>query len=205
MNGYRVVRGIAGVFAKLFFRVEYVGRENEPAEGGVIAIANHSSFFDPIGVACALKRDVFFMGKSDLLKFKPMQWIFKLCNVVPVHRGESDIAALRKTCDIVSRGDVNGIFPQGTRIPCDCPDPETALAGIGLIAARTKAPILPVAICYGKKNLKPKVFRKVRVYIGKPIPYEEYSSITEGKPNSHEISKYAFSKVCELFRENNHD
>lgn len=199
-----MVRFVGGLYAKLFYRIEYFGRENEPKEGGVIAIANHSSFLDPIAVACALKRPVFFMGKSTLLDYKVMQWIFKLCNVVPVHRGESDIAALKKTCNIVDSGNITGIFPQGTRIKCAAPQPDEALAGIGLIASRTKAQILPISICYGKKNKSPGLFRKVRVYIGKPIPYEEYSTINE-RPNSHEIAKYAFSKVCETFVEKNHD
>ena len=203
MNGYTVIRGIARAFIKLCYFAEYKGRENEPNEGGVVVIANHSSFLDPLCVAAVMKRPVYFMGKSDLLSFKPMQWIFKWCNVVPVNRGESDIAALRKTFDIVNSGNMTGVFPQGTRIQCDSPDPESALAGIGLMALKTKAPFLPVAICYGKKHKRPLIFRKVKVVVGKPIPYEEYMSISEDKPNSHEISKYAFNKVCELFAENN--
>ena len=66
--------------------------------------------------------------------------------------------------------------------------------------------MLPIAICYGKKNKKPSLFRKVHVHIGKPIPYEEYMAIDGGeKPSSQDIAKYAFSKVCELFAENNHE
>lgn len=206
MSGYKFVRFVGGIFAKLFYRIEYHGRENEPMDGGFIAIANHSSLLDPIAVACALKRPIFFMGKSDFLKSRFMKWLFDTCNVVPVNRGESDMAALRKTCDIVKRGDITGIFPQGTRIECDCPDSESAMPGIGLIAMRTKAPMLPIAICYGKKNKKPKIFRKVHVYIGKPVPYEDYMSIDGGdKPSSVDIAKYAFSKVCDIFAENNHE
>ncbi len=204
MNGYSIVRGIAKIYLKLFYRVEYIGQENELSEGGAIVIGNHSSFLDPLCLAAVLKRPIYFMGKSDLLKFAPMRWIFKICNVVPVNRGESDIAALRKTFDIVNSGNINGVFPQGTRIQCSSPDSETALAGIGLIALKTKAPFIPVAVCYGKKNKKPTFFRKVKIAVGKPIPYEEYISISEDKPNSHEISKYAFSKVCELFEEHNY-
>lgn len=203
MIGYRIVRAVALVYAKLFYRVEIIGKENEPKEGGCIAIANHSSLFDPIGVAVALKRDVYFMGKSDLLDHKVMQLVFKLCNVVAIHRGESDIAALRKTCDIVNNGDIVGIFPQGTRIQCSAPEVETALAGIGLMAMRTKASVLPIAVCYGKKNKKPTLFRKVRVAVGKPIPYEEYGIVNGERAGSHEVADYAFSKVCELFAEHN--
>lgn len=203
MRAYKFIRAIAKVLAKIIFRVEYHGRENEPKEGGFIAFSNHTSFLDPIFTACAVRQPLYFMAKSDLLKSRFMQVVFKLCNIVTVHRGESDIAALRKTCDIVKSGNNVGIYPQGTRIPQDCPKPEEALAGIGLMATRTKATLLPVTICYGKKHLKPKLFRKIHVYIGKPISYEEYSTINE-HPNSHEIAIYAFTKLCEDFNKHNH-
>lgn len=205
MLGYRIVRGIALVYAKLFYRLEVIGKENEPKEGGCIAIANHSSLFDPIAVAAAVKRDVCFMAKSDLERFAPLRWLFKLCNVIPVRRGESDMAALRKSFDIVNDGNIMGIFPQGTRIQCDFPEVETALAGIGLIAMRTKAPILPISICYGRKNKKPTLFRKVKVVIGKPIYYEEYSVINGEKAGSHELSKAVFKNVCDNFTAHNYD
>ncbi len=203
MSAYKVIRVLARGLSKLLYRAEYHGLENEPAEGGYIAFSNHTSFTDPIFTACAVKQPLFFMAKSELLKFKPLILLFKACNVVTVHRGESDIAALRKTCDIVKRGDCVGIYPQGTRIPADAPKVEEALAGIGLMATRTKATLLPVTICYGKKHKKPLIFRKVHVYVGKPIPYEEYSQINE-HPNSHEIANYAFARVCEDFEKYNH-
>ena len=147
---------------------------------------------------------MYFMAKSELEKVFIMRWFFRWCNVVPIRRGESDIAALRKTCELLNDGKSVGIYPQGTRIPCQSPDPETALAGLGLMASKTKATLLPVTICYGKKNNKPTVFRKVHVYVGKPIPYEEYSSINE-RPNSKEIATYAFQKLCADFENYNHD
>lgn len=205
MIGYRIVRFIVAIYAKIFYRLEIIGRENEPKDGGCIAIANHASFLDPIAVAAAIKRDVCFMAKSDLQSNKFMQWVFKMCNVIAIRRGESDMAALRKSCEAVKDGNILGIFPQGTRIRCESPDAETALPGVGLIAMRTKAPVLPIAVCYGKKNKKPTAFRKVRVVIGKPIPYEEYSVMNGEKASSHDMAKYTFSKVCELFAENNYD
>ena len=203
MLGYRIARGILIGYTKLFYRVKVIGKENQIKEGGCVIIANHSSLFDPIAVAVAIKRDIKFLAKSDLEKHAILRWLFKRFGVVSINRGASDMVALRKVCEIVSGGDVTGIFPQGTRIECATPDIETALPGIGLIAGRAKVPILPVAICYGKKNKKPKLFRKLRVAIGEPIPYEEYGFINGEKANSHEIAKYAFGKVCKAFEENN--
>ncbi len=203
MSAYKFVRGLAWVIAKVAFRAEFHGRENEPKEGGYIAFSNHTAFFDPIFTAGAVKQPLFLLGKSELLDNPVMKLIIKSCNVIVINRGESDIAALRKTCDVLKDGKNVGIYPQGTRIPCGSPDPESVRAGMGLMASRTKATLLPVTICYGKKNLKPTVFRKVHVYIGKPITYEEYSAINE-RPNSQEIAAYAFEKLCEDFAEHNH-
>lgn len=203
MSAYKFVRGVAWVVAKVFFRAEFHGRENEPKEGGYVAFSNHAAFFDPIFTACAVKQPLFIMGKSELLHNPVMKLLIKSCNVIVINRGESDIAALRKTCDTLKEGKSIAIYPQGTRIPCSSPDPETARAGMGLMATRTKATLLPITICYGKKHLKPTFFSKVHVYIGKPITFEEYSTINE-RPNSQEIASYAFSKLCEDFAEHNH-
>lgn len=203
MSFYKAVRGLACAYAKIAYRVKVHGKENEPKNGAYIAFSNHTSLTDPIFTAVALKRDLFFLAKSDLEKVALMRWLFKKCNVVTINRGESDIAALRKSCEIVKNGGCPAVYPEGTRIPQDAPEASRAQAGIGLMATRTKATLLPVAICYGKKNKMPRLFRKVNVYIGKPIPYEEYSTINE-HPNSHEIAVYAFSKLCDDFAKNNH-
>ena len=202
MSFYKVVRAIALAYAKVVYRVSVHGKENEPTEGPFIVFSNHSSFSDPLLTACAVKHELSFLAKSDLEKVGVLRWLFKKCNVVTINRGESDIAALRKSCEIIKNGGCPALYPEGTRIPQAAPEAERAQAGIGLMATRTKATLLPVAICYGKKNKKPTAFRKVHVYIGKPISYEEYTSFTE-HPNSHDIAVYAFSKLCEDFVKNN--
>ncbi len=201
MDFYIFVRGLAKVITKLFYRVEVHGRENEPADGGFIAFSNHTSMIDVAFTAVAVRRPLYFMAKSELTGSRFLRWVFKVCHVVAINRGESDIAALKKTCALVSEGKCIGIYPQGTRIPTHAPTPESAQAGIGLMATRTKAPLLPVTICYGKGE-KPRLFRKVHVYVEPAITYEEYSTLNE-RPNSHEIAEYAFSKLCESFGEHN--
>lgn len=202
MNFYRFVRGAVGIYAKLVYRVKYYGRENEPAEGKLIILSNHSSFSDAIFTACSVKRDISFIAKSTLTKNPFLNWIFKGCNVITINRGDGDLQALRTACGALDEGKTLGIYPQGTRTH-GAPKPEQAMAGVGLMASRSRASLLPVAICCGKnKKGKPCVFRKVRVYVGKPVTYEEYSTISE-RPSSHEIAEYAFGKVCELYEKYN--
>ena len=203
MSFYGFARAVTGIYAKLFYRAEYHGRENEPEGGRIIVLSNHSSFTDPIFTSNAIKRELTFIARSSLEKHFLLRSILRACHIIPIKRGESDIQALRIVCAALEEEKSLGIYPQGTRMPGVKPEPEQAMAGIGLMASRGKATLLPVAICCGKnKKGKPCIFRKVRVYVGRPITYEEYSSINE-RPNSHEIARYAFSKVCELFEEHN--
>ena len=201
---YRGMRAACGFLAKLLYRVSYYGRENDSGEEACIVLSNHTSFVDPALTANAVKkRDLVFIAKESLSGHGLFGKFLLACNMLPIRRGEGDIQALRSACGTLAEGKSLGIYPQGTRMPGIDPQPEQAMAGIGLMASRSKAALLPVAICYGKKG-KPCAFRKVRVYVGKPIPYEEYTGINE-RPNSHEIAEYAFGKVCDLFNEHNYE
>ena len=193
---YKILRAIARVYSKLVYRVEYHGRENEPQSGEYIAISNHSSFADVMFTACPLKRQIHFVAKGSLQKNPFMRLICRLAGVIPINRGASDIDAVRTCVSLVKGGECLGIYPQGTRMPGVRPEPELALAGVGLMAARTGVPLLPVTICYDGR--KPLVFRKVRVYIGKPITSEEYENV-KAEQGTHGIAKYAFARVCEDF------
>lgn len=206
LKTYRGMRAVTGFLAKLLYRVSYYGRENDSGEGVCIVLSNHTSFVDPALTANAVKkRDLVFIAKESLSGHGLFGKLLLACNMLPIRRGEGDIQALRKACGALDSGTSLGIYPQGTRMPGVDPLPEQAMAGIGLMASRSKAALLPVAICYGKNRRgKPRLFRKVRVYVGKPVPYSEYSAINE-RPSSHDIAAYAFGKVCDLFNEHNYE
>ena len=148
MSLYRFARAAVNIYAKLFFRVEYHGRENEPQDKdkAIIVISNHSSFNDALFTANAVKRDLSFIIKSSLIKHPLLGKFLTACNTIPIDRGNSDMQAIRVACKSVAEGKSIGVYPQGTRIPGSPPKPEQAMAGIGLIASRSKASFLPVAI-----------------------------------------------------------
>lgn len=200
MNLYPFVYHIAKLYARVFYRVRFFGSENEPESGSYIAFSNHTSYSDPIFTACGLKRPVSFMAKSTLKKNPILKWLFRVCGVFTVNRGESDIHAVRVAIDALRAGRNIALYPQGTRQQGVDPIPSLALPGIGLIAKKTGAVLLPVTICYGKK--KPCIFRRVDVYIGKPILPEEYLASGEMQ-DSREISEYCFKRVCDTFAEKN--
>ncbi len=179
---------------RLLFRMRIKGRENVP-EGAFLMCANHLSFADPVLCAVAIKTPIRFVARADLKKHAFLRLVFRVAGVVPINRGAADVNALRSCVEAIEKGDSIGIFPQGTRIRSKKPVPEDARAGLGLIALHTHASVLPVSLITKNNRIRP--FTKVTVVIGKPIPYEVYSSA--GSMSRKDVSVYCFAKVCEQF------
>ena len=175
MRSYIIIRNIARPFIKVFFRYKLENRENIP-DSPFIICANHVSLSDPVCTACTITQ--------------PTRYMCKL-RVIFVNRQKADLGSIRQCVETIKAGVNVGIFPQGTRIR-EQAKPEQAQDGVAMICSLTKATVLPVALIY--KNNKPRLFSRCRVVVGKPIPYEEYSSIADRK----EQARYIFGKVCEI-------
>lgn len=160
---YSIVYPIAG----LIFPCRYYGRENIP-EGPVVICANHSSFIDPILIAFAFQRhrQIFFMSKAEIFKVPILGAVLRSIGSFPVHRGETDISAIRTAFGLLKSGRRVMIFPEGTRVKEK--EPVDAKSGALRIAIKTKTPILPVYISRRKR-----IFSFSKLVIGKPyLPVE---------------------------------
>lgn len=184
-------------FFRLFCHFKVSGRENIP-DGNFIMIANHTAYKDPLILAYAIKRkNIRFIAKDDLLRFFIFRVIFKAMKIIAIKRNSSDLNAIRKSIEALEQGDSLCIFPQGTRIKGDAPKKEQALAGVGLIIAKSKCDVLPVAIKYPENAGGS---RKIKVCIGKPVTYDEYMKPdADGEPPRRiETAQRVFEKVCEM-------
>lgn len=147
--GWGVFRALLVVLGHL----KIVGAENVPASGAVLVAANHISIADPPAVGVCLRRPGWFMGKEELFRSPPLRWLCRSLHAFPVRRGKSDLSAVKKSLAILARGEVLVMFPEGTRQPVgQLGQPET---GVGMIALRSKAPVVPVHIS-GTDRLLPK-------------------------------------------------
>jgi 1-acyl-sn-glycerol-3-phosphate acyltransferase len=194
---YRFWRVLMRVFFRVMGSWKVEGRENVPSEGALIIAPNHLSFLDPPLVGCALERTAWFMAKAELFRFPPLRWFFSALHAYPVHRGIGDRAAMKRTLGMLARGDAVTLFPEGTRSQTgELGEPEL---GIGMIALRSGAPIVPMAIV-GTDRVLPRGsrwFRRgcIRVRFGKPI----YVSSANGKPGREEYAAVA-RRVMEEIR-----
>jgi len=175
--GYRICRFIFEAIVGTWFRPLVTGRANIPAEGPVILAPVHRSFADFGFCAFVSKRKLFFMAKDEMWERK---WLGKLLiylGAFPVHRASADRSAMRHAEEVLRRGEVLVMFPEGTRR--EGAKIEDLQEGAAFLAARTGAVLVPIGIgnsdlAMPKGKLIPKPL-KIRVVVGQAMPPPERS------------------------------
>ena len=168
---------VLGPLLKLLFRPWVEGEDHIPDEGAAIFASNHLSFSDSIFLPLMVPRRMTFLAKSDYftgrgLKGKATAAFFKGVGQLPIDRsgGKAGEAALNSGLRILRRGELLGIYPEGTR------SPDGRLyrgrTGVARMALEAGVPVLPVAMIgtdkaqpTGKKL--PKIMR-IGIRIGRP-------------------------------------
>ena len=185
---YNVVKMLVKPLLLFCFRIKIDGKCNEPQDGAVIVCSNHISWWDPPLIGCILKRQVFFMTKQELFRYPLFGCILKLLGAFPVKRGSPDRKAIKKSLEILKQNKVLGLFPEGTRSKTGkLQKPEH---GIGFIAIKSKAKILPIAI-KGKYGL----FKPIHIKIGKPM---ELNKHYKGKISHDKIEEVSYLIMDEI-------
>jgi 1-acyl-sn-glycerol-3-phosphate acyltransferase len=177
---------VLGPILRLLFRPWVEGEENIPPEGAAIFASNHLSFSDSIFLPLVLPRRITFLAKADYfngrgVKGRATAAFFKGAGQLPVDRsgGGAGDAALNSGLKVLRRGELLGIYPEGTR------SPDGRLyrgrVGVARMALEAACPVLPVAMIgtdkaqpAGKKV--PKIMR-IGVRIGKPLDFSRYEGM----------------------------
>lgn len=142
---YDFLKGLVWLFTKLIYKIDYKGLENIPDEGAFILVGNHKSNFDPIVISFTTKRKIHYLAKAELFKTKFTKWLFESVRCISIDRSKNDITAIKNALKVLKRGDILGIFPEGTRIK-DGTENVQIKSGAAMIASKAKVNILPVAI-----------------------------------------------------------
>ena len=172
---YRAFRRFMIVLGQLLFGFKVFGAEKVPKSGALIVASNHRRYADPVLVCMAVPRRMQWMGKKELFVF-PFARFFYFIGTFPVDREKSGRAAVRASLGFLKAGWTLGIFPEGTRRKDYDPD-HAPKSGVGMLATRANAPILPVFVDKVPNPLERLRGGKLRVYIGDPITLD---NITKG-------------------------
>ena len=187
---------ILPLYYKIVFGLKIEGRENIPAEGPVILASSHVSARDPIFLGCSTKRPIHFMAKASLFKNKFVSALIRYAGAFPVERGTGGSDALQAAYDLLESDRVVGVFIEGTRSKDgELLGPKT---GVSLLAYRTHAPVVPVSII-AQGGKCPKAFGgKMRIIIGKPIPFEELNIPEESSMHFRRGAKLIMGHIKDL-------
>lgn len=176
----RFVRATAGRLFLALYRTEFIGEENIPAGGAIIA-GNHVSYLDPALLWCGAPRHVHFMARSSLFQQHILGWALPRLWSFPVKRGQPDRAAIAMATDLLERGDLVGIFPEGTRVRHEGADAELGEGhgGVAFIAMRANAPVVPVGIAGTDRAWPPGQqlprFPKVTIHYYEPVHPNQFA------------------------------
>jgi 1-acyl-sn-glycerol-3-phosphate acyltransferase len=177
--------------AKLLFRFRILHRERMIQTGPAILAMNHQSYLDPPLAGNACDRAIYFLARRSLLDVWWLGWFLRKLNVIPVDQEGIDRTALKGLIRVLKAGHAALVFPEGARTLDGNLQP--ALPGLGLIIAKTLAPVVPMRI-FGAHAALPRDGGRLRchpvtIVVGHPIYFT--SADFEG------AGKDAYSRVCQ--------
>lgn len=184
-----------------YLRLTRTGLDAIPAEGPVLVVANHRSFLDPflIGTLFPPSRPVCFVGKAELFARPRAGWYVSRLGCFPVRRGESDPEAMETARQVLQRGGVLAVFPEGTRLRHG--GLGTPKRGAFRTALETGATVLPVCVIGADRVRRAKVIVRpvhCELHAAAPIPVEAAEPTPE---RAKALMEEAWSAVTELWLE----
>ncbi|MCX5414198.1 MULTISPECIES: lysophospholipid acyltransferase family protein [unclassified Streptomyces] len=181
---------VLGPLLRLVFRPRIEGLEHIPDDGAAIVAGNHLSFSDHFLMPAILRRRITFLAKAEYftgpgIKGRLTAAFFHSIGQIPVDRSgkEAGQAAIREGLGVLSKGELLGIYPEGTR------SHDGRLykgkVGVAVMAIKAGVPVIPCAMV-GTFEIQPpgqKVpsIKRVTIRFGEPLDFSRYAGLEDQK------------------------
>jgi 1-acyl-sn-glycerol-3-phosphate acyltransferase len=183
MTLYEFARVCLRPLTRTLFDARVSGLENVPPNGPLVVAANHRSYLDPPTLGAWFPRVVHFMAKRQLFNIALLGPLIARVHAFPVDRERADLPSIRQALRLLKKGEVVGIFPEGTR---NLAGDVKARGGAVLLAAMARCPVVPVALQGTSRAIRDFRRSHVRVRIGRPMLFEG----SHGKPTKGELEQW---------------
>jgi 1-acyl-sn-glycerol-3-phosphate acyltransferase len=200
---YWVIKGLLTPLLRGAFRIKVEGREHLPKKGPVILACNHRSFLDSIFVPLVVRRRVTFVAKAEYFDDPKTAWFFRGVGQIPIRRegGSASERALDSAMDVLHKGGVFGIYPEGTRTRDGYL--HRGHTGVARLALRSGAPIVPVGLI-GTDEIQPidskmpRLFKPVTIRFGAPLDCSRFADREHDHLALRELTDELMYEICQL-------
>ena len=167
-------RRVVSPVGRRLWSIDVQGLDRLPADGPAILCPNHISFLDSAFLMMVAPRNISFVGKAEYMDSWKTKFLFPMLGMIPIDRsgGDRSQGALDAARSVLERGELFGIFPEGTRSRDGCL--YKGRTGAARLAVDIGCPIFPVGIV-GTDLIQPpdakvpKLFRSCSITIGRPV------------------------------------
>ena len=200
---YWILKAVLTPIVRICVRVKVEGREHLPKKGAVIIAANHRSFLDSIFIPMIVHRRVTFVAKAEYFDDAKTAWFFRGCGQIPIRRegGSASERALASATEVLQKGGVFGIYPEGTRTRDGLL--HRGHTGIARLSLQNNAPIVPVGLI-GTDNVQPVdrkmpvLFQHVTIRVGEPIDPARYGGRAHDRMALRELTDEVMYEIGQL-------
>lgn len=163
------------------FRCKVRGaQEIRELDEGLILAGNHRSYLDPIFAMLAMRpRTIRYIAKEEFLKVKGIRRAASWAGVFPIKRDKADLKVVKRSVAMLKRGEMVGIFPEGTRGRGEeCTEGKReAHEGVALIAQLAQARVVPFRLWNTEKISPPGSkrwhFPTIELTFGEPMSIDD--------------------------------
>ena len=182
-------RRVVSPVGRRLWSIDVHGLDRLPEDGPAILCPNHISFLDSAFLMMIAPRNISFVGKAEYMDSWKTKFLFPMLGMIPIDRsgGEKSRGALDAAAMVLERGELFGMFPEGTRSRDGCL--YKGRTGAARLATQIGCPIYPVGIM-GTDSIQPpdakfpKLFQKCSITIGRPVRPERH--VPHGTPEAEQ-------------------